>query len=151
MCRIIRNEFNDMSRAGSYTLAACLTLNIIDLSYAIDDMNGIKRTGLNAASVSEASISAFLGAAARYICHNRAVFYAAVIVIASGLFAGSGAFYESNLLSTLFCSYAHDLANLGSYRSATDRTSVNGSLALDDCCSQSGASCVAAATAVVSG
>ena len=60
-----------------------------------------------------------------------------------------GAFVVIGALAFLGC-HTHDLTDLGCYRRAADRTLIDRSLALCDCCCQTGTSGISTATTVIS-
>ena len=60
-----------------------------------------------------------------------------------------GAFVVIGALAFLGC-HTHDLTDLGCYRRAADRTLIDRSLALCDCCCQTGTTGITTATTVIS-
>ena len=139
-----------MLRTGAHALTTSLTCFRINLCNTVYDMDSVKRTSLYAGTKSHTSIVTRLWTAARYECHCLAVFYTGILIVLASLFTSTGTLYKSNLPNAVFSSNAHDLANLGSNRSATDRTTIDRCFSLDDGSSQTGTSGITTSTTVIS-
>ena len=147
---LVRNKLDQMLRTCSNTFSTCLTYFLVNLRNAVHDMNRIKRTSLYTAAVSKASVITGLRSAVRHECHGCTVLVAGILVIASCLLTGSRTLYKCYLALAFLGCHTHDLTDLGCNRRAADRTLIDRSLALCDCCCQTGTTGITTATTVIS-
>ena len=149
MLCIVGNQFNQMLRAGSYALAACLTCLFVYNCNAVNDMNRIKRACLYAASITHTAIITAFGSAARRKYSHLAVLASVIVIVIICFITGSDTFYKGNLPNACLCLNAHDFRNnLADWLSAY-RTGVYRSLSLCNRRCKTGAACISAAAAVI--
>ena len=147
---VIWHQLDQMTRAFCDAFAAGLTCFLIYYCNTIYYMDGIKRTGLYAASKSHTSKSTVFCSTARDESHHLAVFHTCILILYSCFVTGSRTFHECNLTGSFFYFLSHDRTDLGCNRSTADRTLIYRSIAFSDCGSKSGTSRISTATAVVS-
>ena len=129
---IVRNELDDLLRAGVNTRAAADTLFAIDLCNAVNDAHCAELAGICTVAEADAGKAAVhvALAAEQHCC--LAVLRAAVVKAFGGMAFGARAGNESDLLLHVACRNAHDLCDLCSSFGACRNTLVDRSLTLCD-------------------
>ena len=113
-------------------------------------MNCIKRTRFYTGAVTKTSVVARFWTTILYKTHVFTIFNAIVFVILIRFFTSSTTFYKCCHANLLSCLLPHNLANQSSNRSTADRTRTNLCFTFYNCSSQTGTTCVATTTTVVS-
>lgn len=129
---IVRNELDDLLRAGVNTRTAADTLFAIDLCNSVNDAHCAELAGICTVAEADAGKAAVhvALAAEQHCC--LAVLRAAVVKALGGMAFGARAGNESDHLFHIACRNAHDLCDLRSGFGACRNTLVDRSLTLCD-------------------
>ena len=148
---IIRNELDDLLRAGVNTRAAADTLFAIDLCNSVNDAHCAELAGIcTVAEANAGKTAVHVALAAEQHC-CLAVFRTTVVKALRSMAFGARAGNESDLLFHVACRNAHDLCDLRSGFGACRNTLVDRSFALCDRSGIAVAAGEAAAAAVCAG
>ena len=147
----LRDELDQVFRAGSYALATGLTSFSVYNSDTIYYMNGIKRAGSHTGTIAHTSVGTSFGACTRKCCSHRTILYACIFVFFFCFLTGTCAFNESNLSYAFTCGNAHDRSDLVVYIRAAHRAGTYRSGSGSNCFCQSITACKSTATTVCTG
>ena len=151
MLCIIWNQFDQVVWTCSHAFAAGYAFFFVYYGYAVYHMNGVEGAGFYAGSVSHTAVGAGLLSGSWDYGYFLAVVHTEVIVLDSGLVAGSFTFDEGYLLYCAAAFHAHDGSDLVGHGSAAYGAGVNRSGSGSDGVGQAVTAREAAAAAVVAG
>ena len=139
-----------MAGANVHALVTGLTLLLVHLGHAVDDVDSVKGTGLLTGAQTQAAVGAAQITAARQLGSSHTVVETHIVVLLVVLTA-AGAVDLSDHLDGSAGSHAHDLADLSGNRITAGSAGVDRSGALHHSGSIAGAAGEAAAAAVGAG
>ena len=141
---------NDVAGADVHALVAGLTLVLVHLGHAVDDMDGVEGADLLTGAHAQAAVVAAQRAAAGEAGSRHAVVDTDVLVLLV-VHTAAGAVDGGHHLDAVTGGHAHDLTDLGSHSGAAGGALVDGRLTLHHGGSVAAAAGEAAAAAVGAG
>lgn len=146
----MRHHYDHILGTGKLTCLAALAGFSVNDGNAIDYMNSIELTGLDAVAVTKAAISAVVHTVTEGGVVRCTVINAVVMILGCGAITACTA-YESDHTLGMLSLYAHDLGDFLSSISTTGSAFIAGSFALYDRFGIVGTASESAATAVSAG
>ena len=147
----IGHKLDDVLRADRDTLLAGLAFFRINIGDSVNDMDRVKRAGVNTGTVTQASEVAGLRAAVLHIFHHGAVLKSVVRVLLVGHLLVADTFDKGDHPAAFLSLDSHDGTDSLSDRVAADRAGIDRCLALGDRCRKTRTSREAASAAVITG